>query len=88
MIYIKKSKDKQFFVDTTGNNGEILSHSETLKSRQSVWKNIAAEAKNFSSDVDTFFTVIDVTGKVERVYRFWPFLNRKELVYKNKITKS
>lgn|GEM_PF-5586503 len=43
MIYIKRStKTKQYHVVYTGDNGEILTVSEPLKSKQSAWKNILA----------------------------------------------
>lgn len=50
MIHICKSKKtKEFYVVVTGNNNEILSTSELLKTKQSAWKNIRAQINQFSS---------------------------------------
>ncbi len=47
MIYIKKTKNKQFRVVVTGDNGEPLSVTETLKTTQSAWKNIKSQMYQF-----------------------------------------
>lgn len=49
MIRIEKSKNKQYYVVLVGDNGEVLSTSETLKTKQSAWVNIAAQAKCFGA---------------------------------------
>ena len=49
MIYIKKSKNKQFRVVVTSDNGEPLSVSEALKSKQSAWKNIKSQMIQYES---------------------------------------
>lgn len=61
MIRIEKSKNKQYYVVLVGDNGEVLSTSETLKTKQSAWVNIAAQAKCFGS-------LIVADG--DKVYRF------------------
>jgi len=43
MIHIKRNpKTKQYRVVYAGKNGEVLAVSESLKSKQSAWKNIGA----------------------------------------------
>lgn len=47
MIIIKKSANKKFYVVITGENGEPLSTSELLNSKQAAWKNIKAQWDQF-----------------------------------------
>jgi sulfite reductase alpha subunit-like flavoprotein len=48
MIHINRSKDKKFYVTVVAENGEILSTSETLNSKQAAWKNIDAQWEAFA----------------------------------------
>ena len=71
MIHIKKSKGKQFRVVITGRNGEVLCNSESLKTKRSAWKNIAATAKQFplaNEDEVEMLTVMDesITPKAKK----------------------
>ena len=51
MVHISKSsKTNQFYVTVVGNNGEKLSVSEQLKTKQSAWKNIRAQLKVMQTD--------------------------------------
>lgn len=68
MIYIKKSKNHQFYVDVTGKNNEKLSSTETFKTKQSAWKNIYAQALQFNSDSGLWFLVTDLSMKKETSY--------------------
>jgi hypothetical protein len=61
MIEIRKSEDDQFYAVHLGDNGEPLATSETVVKKQSIWKNILAQAKGFGKH--SCFTVRDVTGK-------------------------
>lgn len=47
MIHINRSADKKFYVTVVAENGEILSTSETLNSKQAAWKNIRAQHKQY-----------------------------------------
>lgn len=67
MIYIKKSKDGQFFVDAEGGNNEKLHHTENVKAKASAWKNIAATARAYGS-ADSFY-VTDLSLKRVISYR-------------------
>lgn len=42
MIYIKRAKNKQFYVVVKARNGYVLSTSETLKTKVAAMKNIKA----------------------------------------------
>lgn len=77
MIHISKSKDNQFFVDVISPNGEIIQYSETLKTKQSAWKNIAATAKAYNSRV---VFVQDDCFKKPVMYEFYVVQNKKKRV--------
>lgn len=62
MIIISKSKLKGYFVTYKAANGEALSHSEILNTKQSVKKNIIAMAKLFGVDTKVLIKVKDKTG--------------------------
>lgn len=66
MIHINRSKDKKFYVTVIAENGECLSTSETLNSKQAAWKNIKAMAET----MDTYnnLSVVDKSGKKEVKY--------------------
>lgn len=70
MIKIHKSTAKktlgQFYVTYHGKNNQVLSVTETLKSKQSAIKNIKAMAGLFRVDSKEVVKVIDCTGKVEK----------------------
>lgn len=69
MVHISKSKKTgQFIVSVIGKNGEKLSSSELLRTRQSVWKNIFAQSKVFAPNIDNDFLVVDKTGKKDITY--------------------
>lgn len=71
MIHISKTKSGKFIVVTLGNNGELLSSSEPLKSKQSAWKNARAQGNIF---LNTLVVVQDDTSKMPQVwnvYRGW-----------------
>lgn len=72
MIHIKRSTDKKFYVTLTGENGEPLSTSEMLSSKQKTWKNIRAQCIAFES---LEMNVIDATFKKPVMYAFDPILN-------------
>lgn len=47
MIIISRTRNNQYKVQYTGKNNQILSNSETLKTKKSAWKNIYASALIF-----------------------------------------
>lgn len=48
MVHISKSKKTgQFIVTVVANNGEKLNSSELLKTKQSAWKNIRSQMRQF-----------------------------------------
>lgn len=50
MIHISRSKkNKQFFVTSRSSNGNKLATSETLKRKNSAWKNIVAQVNLFDA---------------------------------------
>lgn len=62
MLQLHKTEDgKQFFTRTTGNNNEVLHHSEPVKRRAFALKNFAATAEQYSTKWDGVYT--DYTGK-------------------------
>ena len=69
MIHIKKSKKTgQFHVVTSSINGEVLKVSESLKSKQSAWKNIYSDwVNNYNLDSHGLW-VQDETGKKFQLY--------------------
>lgn len=71
MIHIHRSVDKKFYVTVVAENGETLSTSEMLNSKQAAWKNIKAQAAEFASH--NWQDVTDNTGKkpVKYEYQFW-----------------
>lgn len=73
MIHINRSKDKKFYVTVVAENGEILSTSETLNSKQAAWKNIAAQCKAFNHMTHVLVTI----GKFE--YWFDSVNNKKQI---------
>jgi uncharacterized protein YegP (UPF0339 family) len=62
MIQIRKTKNGQFFVRAVGRNGEVIHNSESLKKKDSAWKNIRAAAIMYGSG-DNPFEVRDMTAK-------------------------
>lgn len=75
MYHIVKSKSKTqpFQVVLVGDNGEPLSASELLKSKQAAWKNVKAVMCSVFSegDVDCFCLVQDDTLKFPKAYRLY-----------------
>lgn len=65
MIHIKKSIDKQFYVTVVGENGECLSTSEMLTSKQKAWKNIEAQWNEFGAVV--LLEITDDTFKKPKI---------------------
>ena len=63
MIKIHRSKDKQFYVSYHGKNNQVLVCTETLKTKQSAWKNVRAMAGLFHVDSKDVVKVQDCTGK-------------------------
>ena len=63
MIHIKKKKKGEFFIHVVARNSSILSHTEGIKKKSNVWKNIRATAMAFGS-VETF-TVKDFSLEKE-----------------------
>ena len=61
MIEIHKSKNKQFFVRYKAKNGNILTSSETVKTKDSAKKNILAMAGLFRVDSSQPIKVMDYT---------------------------
>jgi len=49
MIHISRTAKNKSIVVTLGNNGELLSSSEPLESKQSAWKNVKAQVKCFGA---------------------------------------
>ena len=64
---VKSKKTNQFMVVVTGGNGEKLSTSELLKTKQSAWKNIYAMAENFNANKFSVFQVNDQISPVKSV---------------------
>ncbi len=66
MYHIVKTKSKKFQVVLVGENGEPLSTSEILNTKQSAFKNISAQAKI----IETLWLICqdDTTTKVYKVY--------------------
>lgn len=68
MIHIKRSTDKKYYVTVVGDNGEVLSTSETLNSKQQAWKNIHSLMVSFNAKA--WIRVIDYTNKRPIKYLF------------------
>lgn len=58
-------------VVVTGKNGEALSTSEVLKTKQSAWKNVRAQAENFPN-YPMSYHVQDDTSKNKFLWLVWP----------------
>lgn len=72
MIVINKSKNGRFYVIVKARNGETLSQSETFKKKESAWKNIAAQSKEYSTGLATPCIVKDNTLEKPVTYCFLP----------------
>jgi len=66
MIKIHRLKDKQFYVSYHGKNNQVLVCTETVKTKQSAFKNIRAMAGLFRVDSKTVLLVQDCTGKTQK----------------------
>ena len=66
MIYIKRSKNGQFFSDTINDsNKKVLANTETETQKHNIWKNIFAQAFCFRG---TTYKVTDLTLKNPKIY--------------------
>lgn len=71
MYHITKQKGGLFQVTLKGKNGEILSISEGLKTKQSAFKNVAAQLKTLPTLVRLMAHVSDDTLKVPKKYKLY-----------------
>lgn len=63
MIKIHNGKKGGYFIQHVARNGEILAHSQILKSRQAVKKNLKAMLKEFGITLFYRLEVLDCTGE-------------------------
>jgi uncharacterized protein YegP (UPF0339 family) len=70
MIKIHRSKDKQFYVSYHGKNNQVLVCTETVKTKQSAFKNIRAMAGLFRLIVKQFYWYKIAPARKEKRLRY------------------
>lgn len=75
---LKGSTKKQFRVQLTGKNNEILATSEPLKTKQAAWKNIHSMYENFPQVIDSaLISVKDETLAKPEMFTYDLYLKAK-----------